>query len=64
MARKVIIDEEACSGCGTCATLAEECFALSEETEKACVIEESDCREEQIQEAIDTCPEEAIKWAD
>ena len=64
MARKVIIDEEACSGCGTCAALAEECFALSEETEKAYVIDEGACTEEQIQEAIDTCPEEAIKWAD
>lgn len=64
MARKVIIDEEACSGCGTCAAIAEECFALNEETEKAYVIDESACTEEQIQEAIDTCPEEAINWGD
>jgi ferredoxin len=64
MARKVIIDEEACSGCGTCAAIAEDCFALDEEAEKAHVIDESACTEEQIQEAIDTCPEEAIKWAD
>jgi ferredoxin len=64
MAKKVIVDQEACSGCGTCAALAEECFALSEETEKAYFIDESACTVEQIQEAIDTCPEEAISWAD
>jgi len=64
MATKVIIDQEACSGCGTCASLAEKCFELDEETEKAHVIDDSACTEEDIQEAIDTCPEEAIKWAD
>jgi ferredoxin len=64
MTRKVVIDQEVCSGCGTCAALAETCFALSEETEKACVLAESACAEEQIQEAIDTCPEEAIYWDD
>jgi len=64
MARSVVIDEEACSGCGTCAAIAEECFALNEETEKAYVIDISKCSEDLIQEAIDTCPEEAISWKD
>jgi len=63
-ARKVIIDQEACSGCGTCAAIAEVCFASDEQTEKARVIDESACTEEQIQKAIDTCPEGAINWAD
>ncbi len=64
MAREVIIDQEACSGCGTCAALAEDCFALSDETEKAYVVDSSACSEEEIQEAIDTCPEGAISWKD
>ncbi len=64
MARSVVIDEEVCSGCGTCAAIAEECFALNEETEKAHVTDISKCSEDLIQEAIDTCPEEAISWKD
>lgn len=64
MARSVAIDEEACSGCGTCAAIAEECFALNEETEKAYVTDIGKCSEDLIQEAMDTCPEEAISWKD
>jgi ferredoxin len=62
MAKTVVIDEEKCSGCGTCAAIAEDCFALNEETEKAYVTDQSACSEDQMQEAIDTCPEEAISW--
>jgi ferredoxin len=64
MAKTVVIDEELCSGCGTCAAIAEDCFALNEETEKAYVTDQSACSEDEIQEAIDTCPEEAIKWGE
>ncbi len=64
MARSVVINQEACTGCGTCAAIAEECFALNEETEKAYVTDLGACSEEQVQEAIDTCPEEAISWGD
>jgi len=64
MARSVVIDEEACSGCGTCVAIAYDCFALNEETEKAYVTDISACSEDLIQEAIDTCPDEAIAWAD
>ncbi|MGO9572361.1 MAG: ferredoxin [Desulfomonilaceae bacterium] len=62
MAKTVVIDEEACSGCGSCAAIAEDCFALNEEKEKAYVTDQSACSEDEIQEAIDTCPEEAISW--
>jgi ferredoxin len=64
MAKNVVIDQDACTGCGTCAAIAEECFALNEDTEKAYVTDISACSDEQVQEAIDTCPEEAISWAD
>lgn len=64
MAKQVVIDEEKCTGCGTCAAIAEDCFALNEETEKAYVTDAGACSEDDIQEAIDTCPEEAITWAD
>ena len=64
MAKNLVLDEEACTGCGTCAAIAEECFELDEEAEKAKVTDVSACSEDQIQEAIDTCPAEAIAWAD
>jgi ferredoxin len=62
MAKTVVIDQEACTGCGTCAAIAEDCFVLNDETEKAQVTSQSACSEELFQEAIDTCPEEAISW--
>ncbi len=60
MALNIIIDEETCTGCGTCAAIAEDCFELNEETEKAFIKDLSACTEEDVQESIDTCPEEAI----
>ncbi len=63
MAKNVVIDEEACTGCGTCAAIAEDCFELNEETEKAFVTDISACSDDDVQESIDTCPEEAIAWA-
>ncbi|MCX5861440.1 MAG: ferredoxin [Desulfomonile sp.] len=62
MAKTVVIDQEACTGCGTCSAIAEDCFALNEDTEKGYVTDQSACSEDDIQEAIDTCPEEAISW--
>ena len=63
MAKVPVIDAEACTGCGTCAAIAEDCFELNEETEKAFVKNPCTSSEEDIEEAIDTCPEEAITWA-
>jgi len=63
MAKRPVVDQEACSGCGTCAAIAEDCFELNEETEKAVVKDTCSSPEAEIQEAIDTCPEEAISWA-
>ena len=61
MAKTVVVDQEACTGCGTCAAIAEDCFQLNEDIEKAEVISQ-ECSEDLMQEAIDTCPEEAISW--
>ncbi len=62
MAKTIIIDQDTCTGCGTCAAIAEDCFELNEETEKAFVKPNGDCPEEDVQEAIDTCPEESISF--
>lgn len=64
MARKVIIDEEECIGCGTCAEVAPGAFRFNEETEKAEVIDTTGATEQEIEEAIEACPVECIHWED
>jgi ferredoxin len=62
MARKVSIDEEECIGCGTCEEVCPGVFKLNEETDKAEVINQGGAPENQIEEAIESCPVECIHW--
>jgi len=62
LSKKVIIVEEECIGCETCVELCPEVFAFDEEIEKARVIKETGGPEDEIQEAIDSCPVECIHW--
>jgi ferredoxin len=52
------IDKEACTGCGVCESLCPEVFEVKED-EKAHVIT-SDATVSECQEAIDSCPVQAI----
>ncbi len=67
MAKKLVVDEEACVGCRTCPELAPEVFGFNDDTEKAFVISEeaaaAPANQSGIEEAIGSCPEEAISWA-
>ena len=62
MGRKVILDEECCVGCGSCAELCPEVFEMDEEAEKARVILPEGVSNECIEEAMTACPEECISW--
>ena len=63
------IDRDTCAGCGTCEALAPEYFKLGDDG-KAEVLkpviegtkEEVDKAVSEIQEAVDTCPVEAISY--
>lgn len=62
MAKHPVIDQEACVACESCVELAPGVFAMDDATEKAKVINPTGGSEDEIQEAIDTCPAEAISW--
>ncbi len=62
MAKRVLIDEDACIGCGTCVELCPDVFEM-DDTEIAKVIkpageDDEDC----VQEAIDSCPVSCISF--
>jgi ferredoxin len=62
MSKRVYLDQDECIGCGSCEEICPEVFELNEDKEKADVIKPEGGPEEQIQEAIDTCPVSCIHW--
>ncbi|NJB69394.1 ferredoxin [Desulfobaculum xiamenense] len=53
------IDEEACMGCESCVELCPDVFEMDADGEKA-VVKNPNSTDECVQEAIDSCPAEAI----
>lgn len=62
MARIPFIDPELCTGCELCVETVPDVFQM--EGDVATVIDPAGASEEEIQEAIDNCPVEAISWQD
>ncbi len=55
----IVIDEDACMGCESCVEICPDVFEMNSDGDKAVVINDSaddDC----VDEAIDSCPAEAI----
>ncbi|MBU1196991.1 ferredoxin [Candidatus Micrarchaeota archaeon] len=62
MAKKVpFVDPETCIGCSACSAVCPDVFEMQEDGKSKAVNEASDS-EENIQNAIDTCPVQAIRW--
>lgn len=61
MAREVYVDQEACIGCGLCASVVPEVFRLNDAGVSE-VHSQSGASESKIQEAIDGCPVSCIHW--
>jgi len=61
---EVRIDEDLCTGCGLCEETCPDIFKMNEEKDIAEVIKTDydDYDEECIQEAVESCPSEAILY--
>ncbi|SKA77331.1 ferredoxin [Paucidesulfovibrio gracilis DSM 16080] len=55
----IVIDENECIGCETCVELCPEVFEMDDSSEKA-VVKEPESQLDCVEEAIDSCPSEAI----
>lgn len=58
-----VVDYDLCVGCETCAELCPEVFEMRDDG-KAYVIGEDKCETCDCQEAMDSCPSEAISWSE
>ena len=61
MARTPVVDQTLCISCGLCVEVAANTFELDENNLSHVIDPEGD-PEDIIQEAIDSCPVEAITW--
>lgn len=59
--KKLVVDQETCIGCGACVSLAPKFFKSGDDG-KSRVIDQDADSEETIQNAIDSCPVNAISW--
>ena len=60
MAKVLKVDQDICIGCGHCVDLCPKVFELKDN--KSQVIGPDKCGTCNCQEAIDTCPVDAISW--
>lgn len=56
---RIVINEDECTGCGVCEQLCPDVFQIQED-EKAHVLIQDGCNGCDCQEAVDSCPTEAI----
>lgn len=60
--KEVTVDQEECVGCGACTELAGEVFRINDDGKAEVYGKVTEANEDDVQEAIDTCPVSAISW--
>ncbi|UCF05655.1 MAG: ferredoxin [bacterium] len=60
MAKVPVVDPDLCTGCELCVETCPDVFEM--EDDLAVITNPAGASEEEIQEAIDNCPVEAITW--
>ena len=61
---KALVDPELCISCGLCPSIAPEVFKLNDEgIAENCSEQENDGMDD-VQQAVDSCPVAAIRWAE
>lgn len=61
MAKEVTVDSDACIGCGTCVAMCPNVFQMGDDG-KSHVTNPNGASEQEIQQTIDACPVQCIKW--
>ena len=58
-----VVNPDRCTGCGACVDICPDVFDMGDD-DIAYVKDPSGATEDEIQDAIDGCPAEAINWAE
>lgn len=61
MSKELYIVKDECTGCAACEQVAPDVFKMTDEN-IAIITDQNATTPETIQEAIDSCPAECIKW--
>jgi ferredoxin len=61
MARVPVVNQDECTGCQLCTDIAGNTFAMNDD-DLATVVDPAGDPEDDIQEAIDSCPATCISW--
>lgn len=64
MVRNILLDPEDCTGCGACAELSPGVFEMNEAMGVAQVVNPGGDDPASIEEAIEICPCNCIRWED